>query len=307
MAAAERPGPVDQLVTDTVEVSVPASSANLGPGFDSLGLALAFRDTIRVEVADRLEITVEGSGAGEVALDESHLVHRAMAATFAQLGRAVPPVRLTCRNRIPHGRGLGSSSAAIVGGIVAARALVPGGSLVLDDRAALDLAGRLEGHADNVAPALLGGFTIAYDGPEGYAATRLAVDPRVRVVVLIPAEAVKTTTARALLPDEVPHVDAATNAARAALLVAALTGQPELLMAATEDRLHQEYRRSAMPGTCDLVARLRADRVPAVISGAGPSVLAFVDESDTARVLAAAPAGWQARALHIDLDGARIC
>lgn len=293
--------------TGVVEVSVPASSANLGPGFDSLGLALAFRDTIRVEVADELAISVEGCGSDEVALDESHLVHRAMAATFAQLGRPVPTLRLSCRNQIPHGRGLGSSSAAIVAGIVAARALVPGGSLVLDDKAALDLAGRLEGHADNVAPALLGGFTIAYETAEGYAATRLAVDPRIRVVVLIPAEAVKTTTARALLPTEVPHRDASANAARTALLVAALTGQPELLMVATEDRLHQDYRRPAMPATCDLVTRLRGRGIPAVISGAGPTVLAFVAESETARVQELTPDGWETRALSIDLDGARVC
>ncbi|MDP9823850.1 homoserine kinase [Nocardioides massiliensis] len=290
-----------------IEVSVPASSANLGPGFDSLGLALGFRDVVRVEVADRLEITVEGSGSGDVALDETHLVHRALAATFEQLGRPVPPVRLSCRNRIPHGRGLGSSSAAIVAGIVAARALVPGGSLVLDDRAALDLAGRLEGHADNVAPALLGGFTVAYETADGYHATQLAVDPRIRVVVLVPAEAVKTTAARALLPAQVPHRDAARNAGRAALLVAALTGRPELLMDATEDALHQDYRRPAMPGTCDLVTRLRAQGVPAVISGAGPSVLAFVGERDVEQVAALAPVGWEPLALAVDLDGAQVC
>ena len=166
-------------VEGVVEVSVPATSANLGPGFDALGIALGLRDTVRAEVAGALEIEVDGQGAAGVPRDESHLVHRAMAAAFTRMGRVLPPVRLHCTNRIPHGRGLGSSSAAIVAGVVAARALVPGGALLLDDTAALDVAAELEGHADNVAPALLGGLTVAFRTDAGYAATRLAVDPLV--------------------------------------------------------------------------------------------------------------------------------
>jgi len=293
-------------VREPVTVSVPATSANLGPGFDALGIALDHRDVVRVEVADRLEIQVEGDGADDVPRDGSHLVYRTIVRTLQALGREAPPLRLSCTNAIPHGRGLGSSSAAIVAGAVAARALVPGGSLVMDDAALLDLAGQIEGHADNVAPALLGGFTIAFRVDGRYAAVPLAVDPRIRVVVLVPAHAVKTTEARALLPGSVPHEAAAANAARSALLVAALTGRPELLLAATEDRLHQEYRRAVMPETLALVDVLRADGIPAVVSGAGPSVLAFATQHDVATVVGRAPRDWRPYAVPIDPLGARL-
>ncbi|MDP3968778.1 MAG: homoserine kinase [Nocardioides sp.] len=293
-------------VEGAVEVSVPATSANLGPGFDALGIALDLRDTVRAEVADSLLIDVEGQGADGVPRDERHLVYRAMVAAFARMGRPVPPVRLHCTNRIPHGRGLGSSSAAIVAGVVAARALVPGGALLLDDVAVLDLAADLEGHADNVAPALLGGLTVAFRTEAGYAATRLAVDPRIAAVLMVPEHEVATRTARGLLPDVVPHADAAANAGRAALLVAALTGRPELLMPATEDWLHQEYRRDAFPETLALVARLRAVGIPATVSGAGPSVLALVDAEERPDLAGETPDGWAMWPLAVDPDGARL-
>lgn len=293
-------------VEGAVEVSVPATSANLGPGFDSLGIALDLRDTVRAVVADSLVIEVEGEGVGGVPRDERHLVHRAMAAAFRRMGRPVPPLHLHCANRIPHGRGLGSSSAAIVAGVVAARGLVPGGALLLDDAGLLDLAAELEGHADNVAPALLGGLTVAFRTDTGYAATRLAVDPRVAAVLMVPQHEVATRTARGLLPDVVPHADAAANAGRAALLVAALTGRPELLMPATEDWLHQEYRRDAFPETLDLVARLRANGIPATVSGAGPSVLALVDAADLPDLSDETPDGWATWPLVVDPDGARL-
>jgi homoserine kinase len=266
---------------DEVTVEVPATSANLGPGFDALGLALDLADEVTVGITGggvRVEVT--GEGAGQLADDERHLIVRAAHAAFDRLGVRPPGLALTCRNRIPHARGLGSSSAAIVAGIVAARALCEGGDKRLDDTAVLRLATELEGHPDNVAPCLLGGLTIAWmDGPEARA-TRVDTDPRVLPVALVPASRSLTEQARAVLPAAVPHGDAAANAGRAALLVRALTAAPELLLPATEDRLHQSYRAAAMPDSAVLIDRLRAAGVPAVLSGAGPTVLAFLQAGD---------------------------
>lgn len=296
------------FVTGQVEVSVPATSANLGPGFDALGLALDFRDRVTAQVTDSgLEIIVRGAGEGEVPLDENHLVHKAMCRAFEEMGCDVPGIRLRCDNRIPHSRGLGSSSAAIVAGICAARGLVAGGSLLMDDDAVFTLAAQIEGHPDNVAPAFYGGFTIACSGgPERPFATVVSVDPRVAVVVFVPPDPVETQVVRGLLPDVVPHADAAANAGRAALLVAALSRQPELLLTATEDLLHQSYREPAMPDTLRLVRALRADGVPAVISGSGPTVLAFADTSNQAAIQARVPAGWQVMTLAVDRRGAQV-
>ena len=296
------------FLTGPVSVSVPATSANLGPGFDALGLALGHRDRVTAQVLDGggPRITVRGMGEGTVPLDERHLVHRAMSAAFARMGAALPAVRLECVNVVPHARGLGSSSAAIVAGACLARGLVAGGSLLMDDDALLDLAAELEGHPDNVAPALMGGFTIAYRDGVRFRATGVGVDPRVQVVVFVPPAGVETEVARGLLPDLVPHADAAAAAGRAALLVAALSQQPELLLAATEDRLHQDYREPAMPDSLHLVRRLRSDGLPAVVSGAGPSVLVFTDSHQQEEVARRVPEGWQALALSVDRYGAQV-
>ncbi|HSE07133.1 MAG TPA: homoserine kinase [Nocardioidaceae bacterium] len=296
------------FVTGPVEVSVPATSANLGPGFDSLGLALSLRDVLVGEVTGEqgLSLSVSGEGSGEVPLDESHLVYQAMSAAFAEMGCAAPGVRLHCQNAIPHGRGLGSSSAAIVGGICLARGLVAGGSLLMDDDAVFALAARMEGHPDNVAPAFYGGFTIATSHDDSCNATAVAVDPRVKVVVFVPPEPLGTAIARGLLPDTVPHADAAAAAAHAALLVVALSGRPELLHAATEDFLHQDYREPAMPESLGLVRDLRKDGVAAVVSGAGPSVLAFVDTSTRSDVRRRVPQGWAVLTLDVDSTGAKV-
>jgi homoserine kinase len=294
------------FLTGPVQVSVPATSANLGPGFDSLGLALAFRDVVTAQIDTVLEITVRGICAETVPLDQNHLVYKAMLRGFDYMGCGVPGVRLLCENAIPHGRGLGSSSAAIVAGICAARGLVAGGSLLMDDDAVFNIAADIEGHPDNVAPALFGGFTIAYTEDGRVAATGVSVDPRILVVVFVPPEPVETKLARALLPASVTHADAGANSGRTALLVAALSRQPELLFAATEDRLHQEYREPAMPETLKLVRELRADRVPAVISGAGPAVLAFADASNQRSIQSRVPPGWQVLPLLIDRLGAHV-
>jgi homoserine kinase len=296
------------LVSGPVQVSVPATSANLGPGFDSLGLALGLRDTLTGEVRQEpgLELSVSGMGAGEVPLDESHLVYRAMCRAFEAMGCPVPGIALRCDNRIPHSRGLGSSSAAIVGGVCLARALVAGGTLLMDDDALFALAARLEGHPDNVAPAFYGGFTIALTRGASVQAASVAVDPRIRVVVFVPPEPLSTTIARGLLPATVTHADAAANSARTALLVVALSGRPELLLTATEDFLHQGFREEAMPQTAALVGDLRSAGVPAVVSGAGPGVLAFVDASNQARVQKAAPPGWDVKELPVDDAGVKV-
>lgn len=298
------------FVRGPVRVSVPATSANLGPGFDSLGLALDLRDRLEGEVgAEGLIVEVRGAGAGAVPLDEGHLVVRSMRAAFAALDEQPPGLRLTCDNVVPHARGLGSSSAAIVGGLVLARALVADGAARLGDDGLLRLAADLEGHPDNVAPALLGGFVISgREAGEWYAAGS-PVHASIGAIVFVPADPVSTEVARGLLPAQVPHADAAADAGRTALLVAALAGRPDLLLIATRDYLHQDYRRPAMPASLDLVTALRADGVAAVVSGAGPTVLAFHDAGDGAgadALEARCPDGWSVRRLAVDTEGARV-
>lgn len=275
-----------------VMVRTPATSANLGPGFDAFGLALAWHDEVTAEVTEGgLEVEVTGVAAGRVPRDERHLIVRAMRATFERLGGQPPGLRLSCRNSIPHGRGLGSSAAAICAGVLAANALAAAvGGKSLDADELLDVAAGLEGHPDNVAACLLGNLTIAWSTPGAgedgatrmaYRAVSLAPVADVVPVVFVPGTPLSTEVARGLLPAAVPHADAAFTAGRAGLLVAALTApmpsaeRAELLLEATEDRLHQHYRAPAMPESAELIARLRAAGVAAVVSGAGPTVLAF--------------------------------
>jgi homoserine kinase len=290
------------LITDAVHVRVPATSANLGPGFDALGLALALHDVVEARVAGTgVRVEVRGEGAGDLPTDATHLVVRAMVAAFGALGEDPPGVRVMCVNRIPQARGLGSSSAAIVAGLLAARGLAVDGAERLDDAAVLALATELEGHPDNVAPCLLGGLTIAWTDAGTGRAVRLEPVAGLRPAVYVPATRGLTAEARAALPPQVPHADAAFNTGRAALLVHALTAEPALLLAATEDRLHQDYRAPGMPASADLVRRLRASGVPAVVSGAGPSVLALIGQDETAPEVGA---GWIMWQLSVDVTGA---
>lgn len=293
------------FVGGAVRVRVPATSANLGPGFDALGLALALHDEVTAEVTEAgLRIDVEGEGADGIARDETHLVVRAMRRAFAEMGTEPAGLALRCRNRIPHARGLGSSAGAIVGGLLLARALVPDGRLRLPGAEVLALADELEGHPDNVAPCLLGGFTIAWN-EDGARAVRRDVDPAVLPVALVPPFTASTERARGLLPATVPHGDAARSAGRAALLVAALTGTPQALFDATDDRLHQAYREPAMPASLALVGELRAAGHPAVISGAGPTVLVLArGDLEAQTVREKAPEGWAVRVLPVDPAGA---
>ncbi|OIV36826.1 homoserine kinase [Mangrovactinospora gilvigrisea] len=301
-----------------VRVRTPATSANLGPGYDACGLALGLYDDVVVRVADAgLGVDIAGVGADTLPRDEGHLLVRAMRATFDILGGQPRGLEVVCANRIPHSAGLGSSSAAICAGITAARAVTIGGPERLDDAALVALATELEGHPDNVAACLLGGFTVAWTEDDGRArAVRMEPDARIVPVVFVPTEAqLSTETARGLIPDTVPHVDAAANAARSALLVEALTHRPELLLTATEDRLHQVYRAPAMPATLDLVDALRADGVPATVSGAGPTVLALVDGGEESpgptvdsvlKYAEEAGPGWSAHRLALDTGGAGV-
>lgn len=294
-----------------VHVKVPATSANLGPGFDTLGLALARYDELHVEViAEGLEIEVHGVGQGDVPLDESHLVLRAIGHTFAHYGLERPPLRLVAHNSIPHGRGLGSSGAAIVAGIMAAKGLLEPEIEISADEL-LQLATELEGHPDNVAPALFGGLTIAWVTPEGPRHKKLMVHRGVSPLVLVPEHEMSTALARSLQPTSVPHEDAVFNVSRSALLVAALIQSPELLLAATEDKLHQRYRAEAMPETDRLIRVLRAAGHPAVVSGAGPSILVLASDpserADAIRLVeGAAETSWQALPLAVDFLGATV-
>jgi len=292
---------------DAVRVVVPATSANLGPAFDSAGLALAVYDEYIAMVTDDEGVLVEviGEGEGTVPLDESHLVVRSMRAAFAWLAVEQPGFILRCANAIPQGRGLGSSAAAIVGGIVLARAMVDDGPQRMTDSDVLQLALAEESHPDNLAAAVHGGFTVAWLETDGLGdCVRMDVHPQIRPFVLVPALEVPTKAARALLPDSVAFSDAAANVARAALLVYSLTTNPDRLLSATEDRLHQHARQSMYPESVALVDRLRAAGIPAVISGAGPSVLAFASQEQSA-VIAAEGGGWQVRQVPVSEFGAR--
>ena len=295
-----------------VTVRVPATSANLGPGFDALGLALGLHDVVEARIIPRA-VTIEVTGVGKAAASdgEAHLVVRAMRAAFSALDGQPPGIGLRCVNEIPQGYGLGSSAGAIVAGLLAARALAPGGER-LDDRDVLRLATQMEGHPDNVAACLAGGLTIAWTSASGPHVARLALVPGLTPVLCVPADPLSTAQARQVLPPAVPHADAAANAARAALLIAALTGDPGLLMTGTEDFLHQPYRTAVMPATAFLVARLREAGVPAVVSGAGPTVLALTvagahpGPDAVARIAGAAGPQWQVDVLEVDRAGATV-
>lgn len=301
-------------VGTTVRVSVPATSANLGPGFDSLGLALELRDEVVVTtVTEGFSAAVEGEGADAVPTDATHLIIDTLCRHLAARGWEVPGLELTAVNRIPHGRGLGSSAAAHASAVLAADALLPEAERA-SGQGLLEATATLEGHPDNVAPALTGGLTVSWGEDGAYESARMDVHPQVVPVVAIPAEPLSTETARGLLPATVPHRQAAANAGRAALLVHALTADPARLLPATQDWLHQDYREPAMPQSLALVRRLRAEGLPAVVSGAGPTVMVLApgrEDADRAvRILESALSGsaqrWQVRILPVDATGAKV-
>ncbi len=273
--------------------SVAASSANLGPGFDSMGLALGRYDEIVVETAaEGLVIEVEGEGAGEVSAGDDHLVVRAVRRGLAATGTAAAGLIVRCRNTIPHSRGLGSSASAVVGGLAIANGLVAHTDLdPLSTAELIQLSGEFEGHPDNAAASVLGGAVVSWAGAKvdargidgthpGYSAVPLRLHRAIRLFSAIPDLRSSTAETRAVLPAQVAHRDARFNISRAALLVWALTERPDLLVPATEDVLHQPQRAASMPASSEFLHFLRQNGVAAVLSGAGPSVLALTDGAD---------------------------
>ncbi len=311
----------------SVRVRVPASSANIGPGFDSIGLALGIWDDLVVTVTAEpgLVIDVEGEGARNVPRDERHLVHRSMVRAWDELGVEAPPgLHLSCRNAVPHGRGLGSSATAIVAGVVAAQGLcdiatgrecadtssdvsIDG---AFDRRFTTNLATALEGHPDNASASVFGGMTLSWTDdvdPAQIHSVQLEVAGDVIPLLFIPANELQTATARAVLPDQIPHCIAAQNSARVGLLVEAVTRRPDLLHAATREWLHQEQRRAFFPDSMALLDALRSKGHAAVISGAGPSVLVL---TTPAQVEAAGALGdqsvWRVLAPGMPVTGASL-
>ncbi|MCW2652667.1 MAG: homoserine kinase [Mycobacterium sp.] len=270
----------------TASAMVPASTANLGPGFDSLGLALSLYDEIiATTVESGLQVEVEGEGAGQVPLGPEHLVVRAVEGGLAAAGARATGLVVRCRNDIPHSRGLGSSAAAVVGGLAAANGLLTqADSAPLSTAQLIQLSSEFEGHPDNASAAVLGGAVVSWT--EGikdhakYSAVPLRLHPDIRLFAAIPEERSLTAVTRVLLPGHISHEDARFNVSRAALLVVALTARPDLLLAATEDKLHQPQRAEAMPASAEYLRLLRRSSIAAALSGAGPAVIAITTSSD---------------------------
>lgn len=290
-----------------VHVRVPATSANLGPGFDALGLALALHNEVVAEESDRVSVKLQGEGADRLARDGGNVVARGVKLAYEAAGRPFRGCALECVNRIPTSRGLGSSAAAWVGGLAAGNALL--GSPLSRERL-LGLAAQAEGHPDNVAAAVFGGLTVSCGTGDRVTAVTLPVPASITWVVLVPEVTSTTAEARALLPRSVPREDAVFNVQRVALLLAGLqTAQPAALTMALDDRLHQPYRLKLFPWMTAVVAAARgAGALGCVLSGAGPSLLSVVagDGGAVGRAMeeALGRAGVRGRALALDVDSA---
>ncbi|MGR0159577.1 homoserine kinase [Paenarthrobacter nitroguajacolicus] len=298
-------------------VKVPGTSANLGPGYDSLGLALSIYDTLTVETLStgELEFELSGEGADSLPRDSSHLVVRAVDLALDRLGFRHAGLKIIADNVNPHGRGLGSSASAVVAAVTVANQLVP--AEFQQDRAwILQLTSEIEGHPDNVAPAIFGGLALSWQDSEQYSSTRAEVLTSVIPVVAVPDYELSTETARGLLPASVGHHAAAMNSGRSALLIHALTADPTLLLPGTEDYLHQSYRAQAMRPSADLITALRSSGHAAVVSGAGPTVMVLANGADEAARItefigtytaANTPdVGWRVMTLAVDVQGARV-
>jgi homoserine kinase len=301
-----------------VTVRVPGSSGNVGPGFDTMGLALGLYDMLTVTTggdSGTVDVEVAGEGADQVPADDTHLIIQVMKRVWQRAGFTAGGLSLRAENAIPHGRGLGSSAAAIVSGALAANALLPAGER-LDDEILFQLCVELEGHPDNVAPSLYGGLSISWHAGSLFRTARIDVLPQIVPVVAIPGTALSTDTARSLLPHSVPHVSAAANAGRTALLVHALTTDPSLLLEGTEDSLHQGYRASAMLDSATVMNRMRAAGFAAAVSGAGPTVLVLADGDRQAQAAKAELAdllaqnglekSWRVMNLKVAREGAKV-
>jgi homoserine kinase len=297
-----------------MQVQVPASSANLGPGFDAFGLALGMHDRYVAQVLDDavLDIDVTGEGADEVPRNEKNLLVKAMYKGFDFLGGRPKGLAIRALNVNPHGRGLGSSASAIIGGLVLARALVLNGEDHMSDIQLLSLATDMEGHPDNVSASLFGGATISWFEEVKHKSSahclHLNIDPRIQAIAFIPSKALATSKARKMLPESIPFADAVRNTRNASLMSHALTTRPDLLLTATEDFLHQSYRAEAMPESYALVQKLRGAGIAAFISGAGPTVLALhtADQREVEELKLAGGKAFEATVLEIASRGATL-
>ncbi|ARD41311.1 homoserine kinase [Actinomyces gaoshouyii] len=297
-----------RIAHEEARVRVPATTANMGPGFDSFGMAFRFYDEVSVRpIIGVTSVRVEGVGEGVVPTDDDNLVVRALRAGLEAAGAPQAGFEMRCINRIPHGGGLGSSASAAVAGLMLARGLLSDPrALPLDS--VFSLATSFEGHPDNVAPAVYGGATVAWIEADGNPRSApMPVDGSLPVTILVPPPATRLSTeeARRVLPNSVPRADALFNTSRAAVLMLALAGRPDLLMAGTEDRLHQEYRRDVLPGSMAVMDSLREQGYPAVISGAGPTVLVLARLADQTR-FTLEQHGWRVLVPGIDTQGARL-
>ena len=296
-----------RLAYESAAVRVPATTANMGPGFDSFGMAFRYYDEVEARATvGATHVRVEGVGEGAVATDDSNLVVRALRAGLESVGAPQAGFEMRCLNRIPHGGGMGSSASAVVAGLILARGLLSEPQ-ALDDGEVFRLATDFEGHPDNVAPAVFGGATVAWTEADGEPrAAPIPVDGSLPVSLLIPPPVTRLSTAQArrVLPESVPRADALFNTSRAAILILALTGRPDLLMVGTEDRLHQDYRRNVLPASMAVMDSLRAQGYPAVISGAGPTVFVLADVAQQTRFTLERH-GWTVLRPGIDLNGAQ--
>lgn len=299
-------------------IRVPATSANLGPGFDSAGIAVQLYDDLEIRTTDAGFIAeIEGEGQNYLPTDARHLIISQIRSRLEQLGWHLPGLHLKAINRIPHSRGLGSSAAAHIAAGLAVKALLPSDAQITNDDL-LQWASEAEGHPDNVAPAIYGGLTFSWQEAAGFGDVYRTVmlDPHAQItpVVAIPSKPLSTAAARTLLPASVPYTEAVSNASRAALLAPAMTTNPELLWAATEDWLHQQYRRPSMPETLALIGALRESGHAAVVSGAGPTLCVFAPNPDVAQEIvtlleqraAKSTQHWDVRILPVDTQGATM-
>jgi homoserine kinase len=294
-----------------ISVRIPATSANLGPGYDAVGLALSLSMRISLDRAPHPIVEVRGAGSDLIPRGTDHPGYRAARFVAELLGESNAHFRLVQENAIPPVRGLGGSAAALVGGAVAANDLF-GGQIAAPDL--LNIVCELDGHPDNAAPALLGGLVIGTLTPEGVSAVRL--EPKdLKAVVAVPDFSVSTTAARRALPENVTHRDAVFNVGRSGLLLGSLaTGEYELLRVAMQDRLHQPYRSHLVPGLEDVIeAALANGAYGACLSGSGPTILAFASEATAPRIAPAMQAAFEARGvaskswtLDVDLNGAQV-
>ncbi|MGP5659661.1 homoserine kinase [Corynebacterium falsenii] len=288
-------------------VKVPASSANLGPGFDTLGLALSLYDHVEVEVVESgLEVVVSGEGEGEVPLDERHLVVKALRAALKAADVTAPGLRVVCTNAIPQSRGMGSSASAAAAGVAAANGLA---DFALDNDTMVQLASTFEGHPDNAAASILGAGIVSWtntpiDGRTApqYFARRIEVHPDIKATAFIPDFHASTEAVRRVLPSDISHLDARFNVSRTAVMTVALRDDPSLLWEGTRDRMHQTYRAEVLPVTAEWVNRLRNLGYPAYLSGAGPTIM-VLSTNPVERSLMEEAQGRGMKVLELDVAG----